>query len=115
MSLSKTQQEFTLCVSKLIEYAYQKGYALTLGDAYRDKRVHGDFGEKKSYSSAKSCHKLRLAIDLNLFVDGEYITDGNCEAYWDLGEWWENCHELARWGGRFEDANHFSFEVWGAQ
>lgn len=115
MSLGKTQREFTKCIGKLIIYVYSKGYELTTGDAYRDKRVHGDFGEKKSYSAAKSVHKLRLAMDLNLFLNDKYITDGTCPEFIDLGKYWESLHPLARWGGRFKDGNHFSFEYWGCK
>jgi hypothetical protein len=113
MSLSKQQQEFTVCAAKLILYANECGYGLTLGDAYRDSRLHGQFGEKKSYSAASSTHKVRLAIDLNLFVNGKYITDGNSPEYLKLGVYWESLNSLARWGGRFKDANHFSFEYMG--
>jgi hypothetical protein len=113
MSLSKKQQRFTECVGKLIAHAYNLGYALTFGDAYRDPRVHGDHGTKLSYAASKSVHKLRLAVDLNLFVSGEYITTGDHIAYQQLGEFWEGLDPDARWGGRFDDANHFSFEQWG--
>lgn len=103
---------------QLIQFAYMQGYKLTFGDAFRDPRVHGDFGEKKegSYSSANSVHKERLAVDFNLFVDGEYITDGNHPAYQEMGKYWKSLHTLARWGFDFPgDANHFSFEIWGAK
>ena len=56
-----------------------------------------------------SCHLHRLAIDLNLFVDGEFIT-GSHEAWDVLGEFWESLHLLARNGRGWNDANHFSFE-----
>tara|TARA_R110000868_G_scaffold275405_1_gene535139 strand:- start:331 stop:471 length:141 start_codon:yes stop_codon:yes gene_type:complete len=36
--------------------------------------VHGNVGEKKSYSAANSLHKQRLAVDFNLFRDGQYLT-----------------------------------------
>ena len=55
-----------------------------------------------------SLHYIRLAIDLNLFVNGRYITSGDNPAYKELGVYWERLHELCRWGGRFDDANHFS-------
>ena len=115
MSLSRKQQDFTKCIGELICYAYRQGYALSFGDAYRDPRLHGEFGEKKSYSATNSVHKVRLAVDLNLFVEGEYITDGDHPAYIDLGEFWERLHDSARWGGRFNDANHYSFEHWGCK
>ena len=113
MSLSNTQQQFTVSLAKLILFADSKGYDLTVGDAYRDPRVHGEFGTKRAYGAASSVHKKRLASDLNLFVDGKYITDGEHPAYIELGEFWEAVHPLARWGGRFKDANHFSFEFQG--
>lgn len=113
MSLSTKQQEFTRCVSQLINFATAQGFGLTFGDAYRDKRAHGEFGVKRGYSAASSVHKKRLAVDLNLFVDSKYITNGNCEEYKLLGQAWERMHPDARWGGRFNDANHFSFEYNG--
>lgn len=112
MSLRKKQSEFVKCVTALLVYGDAKGYEFTFGDAYRDPRVHGEVGVKlpKSYSHPSSVHKSRLAIDLNLFVDGAYISDGNHPAYQDLGAHWKTLHPMARWGGDFRDANHFSFE-----
>ena len=114
MKLGDKQRLFTQQVGKLIAYAYEQGYELTLGDAYRDPRLHGELGTKRGYGASKSNHKIRLAIDLNLFVEGEYITDGGHPAYLDLGEFWKGTHELAEWGGGSRnDANHFSFNHGG--
>jgi len=113
MKLSIKQQRFTTCIGKLITYADSKKYGLTQGDAYRDPRVHGEFREKNSYSAANSVHKIRLAHDFNLYIDGEWISDVGHPAWLDLGEHWEAMDSDARWGGRFNDANHFSFEHWG--
>ena len=113
MSLSKKQQRFTECIGTLIAYAYSRGYGFTFGDAYRDERVHGGFGARSSYAAANSVHKVRLAVDLNLFVDGEYITDGEHPAYQELGALWKTLDDEARWGGDFKDANHFSFQYQG--
>ena len=108
LTLGQKQRLFTKLVAKLIQYAYAQGYELTLGDAYRDPRVHGDVGVKKSYSSANSVHKQRLAIDLNLFKGGVYQT--STEAHKPLGEYWKSLHPLCRWGGDFStpDGNHYS-------
>jgi hypothetical protein len=108
LSLRKKQSEFARLVGKLILKAYDLGYEVTLGDAYRDPRVHGAMGVRKSYSHPKSAHKIRLAIDLNLFKNGEFLETS--EDHRSLGEWWERQHPLARWGGRFDDGNHYSFE-----
>jgi hypothetical protein len=106
MTLRQQQSLFARKVADLIIKAYEMGYEITLGDAYRDPRLHGALGEKKGYGAAKSFHKQRLAIDLNLFQDGYYLE--GTEAHRKLGEWWES--QGGTWGGRFEDGNHYS---WG--
>jgi hypothetical protein len=107
MTLREKQSLFAIMMAKLIVYAYTQGYEVTFGDAYRDPRLHGVMGVRKSYSHPRSTHKLRLALDLNLFRDGAYLDD--TEDHRPLGEWWEKQHELCRWGGRFGDGNHYSF------
>lgn len=58
-------------------------------------------------------HFKRIAQDLVLDIDGEYIADGSHPAWRMLGEYWEGLHPLCRWGGRWGDANHFSLEDGG--
>lgn len=108
MTLGQKQRKFTRMVADLIVFAYEQGYELTFGDAFRDPRVHGAVGEKKSYSSANSLHKERLAIDLNLFKDGRFLAQS--EDHRPLGEYWESLG--GSWGGRFSspDGNHYSLE-----
>ena len=104
--LGDKQKRFTRHIASLISWAYQQGYALTVGDAYRDPRVFGMVGVMKGYGRARSLHKSRLAMDLNLFIDGEYMEDS--ESYRPLGEYWESLDADNVWGGRFNDGNHFS-------
>ena len=111
MSLRQTQSEFAALVPRLIDHAISLGYEVTLGDAYRDPRVHGEIGVKLGYGHPRSAHKQRTAIDLNLFKAGAFL--GDTEAHRPLGEWWEKQHPLARWGGRFADGNHYSLEIGG--
>ncbi len=106
MTLRQQQSRFASKVADLIIQAEAMGFEVTLGDAYRDPRVHGAFGEKKAYGAAKSFHKQRLAIDLNLFKDGKFLQ--GTDAHRPLGEWWES--QGGTWGGRFNDGNHYS---WG--
>lgn len=105
-SLRARQSEFALKVAHLILKAHELGYEVTLGDAFRDPRLHGEYGIKSGYGASRSYHKLRLAIDLNLFKDGKFL-DGT-EGHRELGEWWES--QGGTWGGRFNDGNHYS---WG--
>lgn len=92
------QSHFAESAARLILRAITLGYEVTLGDAYRDPRC--------PYGHPHSLHRMRLAIDLNLFRDGIYLTE--TEDYRELGEYWESIG--GSWGGRFDDGNHFSFE-----
>lgn len=103
-TLRQKQSRFAAMIPSLINKAKELGYQVTLGDAYRDPRLHGEAGVKKGYGHSKSCHKLRLAIDLNLFKDGVFL--GSSEDHKPLGEWWES--QGGTWGGRFQDGNHYS-------
>jgi hypothetical protein len=117
MPLRKQQSKFVRMLADLLDYAHARGYEFTLGDAYRDPRVHGELGVKKSYSSANSVHKLRLAIDLNLFKDGVFLY--TTKDHEPLGVYWESIGGI--WGGRFEenggiaDGNHYSLEYNGVK
>ena len=44
MNLSQRQRLFVKLLPRLIDFAYAQGYELTLGDAYRDPRLHGALG-----------------------------------------------------------------------
>jgi len=103
MTLREKQAHFTINIAYLIIWSYNQGYELTVGDCYRDIRCE--------YGHPKSLHRQRLAIDLNLFKDGAYLT--NTEDYKPLGDYWKSLHALNRWGGDFKnnpDGNHFSVE-----
>lgn len=107
-SLGQKQRRFARLVARLIDKAHELGFEVTLGDAFRDPRVHGALGVKLGYGHPRSAHKNRLAIDINLFKNGKYLTA--TEDYKPLGEWWEKQAPDARWGGRFQDGNHMSIE-----
>ena len=108
VNLGEKQELFMRLLPGLLNQVHAMGYQLRGGDLFRAPSVHGEMGEKKSYSAANSCHKLKLAIDLNLFKDGEFLTD--TEDHRPIGEWWESLHPLCRWGGRWNDGNHYSLE-----
>lgn len=114
-TLSQLQRLFMRLVPKLINWAYDNGYELTLGDGYRDPRVFGEVGVVKGYGHKSSCHKSRLAIDLNLFKNGVFLQLSSDHA--PLGAYWKSLHPLCRWGGDFStpDGNHYSMEWQGQQ
>jgi hypothetical protein len=104
--MREQQSKFAHMAALLILHAIELGYEVTLGDAYRDPRLHGEFGVKKGYGEAKSYHKQRLAIDINLYRNGVYLDKTTDHA--QLGAWWKD--QGGTWGGDFKtpDGNHYS-------
>jgi hypothetical protein len=113
-TLGEKQRQFARLIPKLFEKAFELGFEVTLGDGFRDPRVFGAIGVRMGYGHPRSAHKNKLAIDLNLYkdLDGDGKLDYAelTEQHRPLGEWWEKQHPSARWGGRFQDGNHYSFE-----
>lgn len=126
MKLGKKQETFSILLSVLLVKAGSLGFEVRVGDLFRDPRafgefgtntilnIHGDIVAKAPYGREFSMHKLKLAVDLNLFMpDGEYLN--LTEHHKELGQWWKTMDEDARWGGDFgsKDGNHYSLTHWG--
>lgn len=113
MTLREKQSLFALKVGHLLSHVGDMGFAATLGEAYRSPEEAARLA-KAGKGIAKSLHTLRLAIDINLFRDGRYLT--RSEDYAIVGSWWEaqsfDGVEFC-WGGRFKDGNHFSISHGG--
>jgi hypothetical protein len=114
-TLRESQSLLIKCLGEFIRFATQRGYELTLGEAYiatprktRDGKVVDDGVHMRG-----SLHYLRLAIDLNLFVRGQYIQASDDPAWVELGLFWEALDPQCRWGGRFGDGNHLSLAYEG--
>lgn len=105
--LHQAQWDFTLAQARLTIWAFEQGYLLSKGDAYRDDRC--------PYGSKSSRHHQRLAQDFNLFIitgetpegDFTYKYCENTEDHEAIGEEWERMGGI--WGGRFNDGNHYEW------
>jgi len=100
MGLVDKQNKFAGMVALLVLYIQSQGYQVTYGDAYRDDRV--------TYGHPKSTHRFRLAVDLNIFKDGVYLSGDEDHA--KFHDFWDSI------GGseRIEnDGNHYSCEHQG--
>lgn len=109
-ALSAAQQEFAHDVALLILEAGKMGLGVTFGEAWRPPELQQVYIQTGRSWTANSRHLDRLAVDLNLFVDGEYARDE--ELYVPLGEFWEALRPgLNKWGvgdgAPRKDANHF--------
>lgn len=105
MTLREKQCEFTLMIAVLITWAYEQGYELTFGEAYRTAE-QAAWNAARGIGIVSTLHTKRLAVDFNLFIKGVYQT--TTEAYKPMGLKWESMG--GSWGGRFTrpDGNHFS-------
>jgi hypothetical protein len=112
LTLGQLQRIHVELVSELIAYTYSQGYELSWGEAFRTQQ-QAQWDVQHGTGIAQSVHCDRLAVDLQLFKDGVYLTDP--EAYRFMGDYWKTLHPLARWGGDFTtvDANHFSLTYQG--
>lgn len=102
-SLGQKQRRFVRMVADLILFAYRSGYELSFAEAYRPPDV-AELYARQGRGIRNSLHCERLAIDLNLFRDGQYLD--STEAHRPLGEYWESIG--GTWGGRFQDGGHYS-------
>jgi hypothetical protein len=110
---------FTLTRNWIVNWGprlnYNRNYEFTLGEAYVQtprKTREGTFVSDGVHMPS-SLHYTRLAIDLNLFIRGVYITRSDDMAWIDLGSFWKGLDPSCSWGGDFGDANHFSVTFGG--
>lgn len=116
-TIFEKQTKFAELSAKLILKAFELGYEVTLGEAWRPDVVAQAYATD-GRGIKNSLHRLRLAIDINLFHGGKHLNKS--EEYRILGEWWEaqstkDSLILCCWGGRFGDGNHFSIEHGGVK
>jgi hypothetical protein len=109
LTLGQKQRLFTHLVAQLIVHAYAEGYELTFGEAYRTPEQAKWNADKAGTGIANSLHTSRLAVDLNLFRDGKFLTTS--DDHRPLGAFWKTLHPACAWGGDFRprpDGNHYS-------
>lgn len=105
MTLREKQEIFTRNVAKLIEFIFDSGYTCTLGEAARTQE-QADIYAARGIGSKNSLHLQRLAIDINIFKDGQWLKKS--DDYEFAGIFWLALHEDNTWGGSGNDGNHFS-------
>jgi hypothetical protein len=106
--VSALQQEFAQSMAKLIQKAAELGYGVTMGECWRTPE-QAMLNAQHGTGIVHSLHMYRLAVDLNLFKDGQYLSGS--EGYSQLGEWWKTLGPRYRWGGDFihlKDYDHYS-------
>ena len=83
------QSIFLQNVAKLIEYGHSlPGYVLTGGELWRTADQQAIYLSKGLTKTKFSRHQQRLAIDINVFVDGVLRMDA--KAYEPLAKFWNS-------------------------
>ena len=106
MRLGEKQELFAQLIAEHMLWLINHGYTIRCGDFFAKT------GHRKG-----SNHYKKLAADLNLFKDGEYLNETGQHHH--SGKKWERRHELCRWGGNWDkdeiagepgedDGNHYS-------
>jgi len=96
--LGDKRELFTSLLPRLIDKMIADGYQPRLG---KDGLKH----------MKGSLHFEGLAVDIDLFKDRVYLTQTSDHR--PFGEFWEKLHVSCRWGGRFNDGNHYSVTYLG--
>lgn len=104
-----------LCL--LFDWLYSHNYEITLGEVYRPEETAKLYAAE-GIGIVNSLHRLRLAIDVNLWLSDKLLTA--TKDYEAAGCYWESLstpQALCKWGGRFTraDGNHFSIANGGYQ
>jgi hypothetical protein len=125
MTLREKQSTFILNVARLIVNAFENGIELTFGEALRTpeqqllyfegftiqkigSNLHFVKTDRKT-KTLKSKHLEKLAIDLNIFIDGVWKTDK--ESYRPIAEYWKSLHPSNDCGYFWNwDFNHFEMK-----
>jgi hypothetical protein len=119
VTLREQRVEFSKLLAVLVLWVSEQGDArgdweIALDEvAVHSPRAAWVGGERTAVTDAVhkhgSFHHQGLAADLNLYVGRKWITDGGDPAWTLIGLKWEAMHGFCTWGGRWKDANHFSF------
>lgn len=124
MTLREKQSLFLSNVSKLIAWSFENGFQMTIGEGLRTteqqllyfegysiQKIGSDLKFVQTARKTKtlqSKHLDKLAIDLNVFIEGIYTVDKS--KLQPIGDYWESLNELNQWGGNwatFLDTPHF--------
>lgn len=114
MTEGQLQRKFPPLVALLIQWIYTQGLEVTFGEAWRTPE-QAAWNAAHGKGIVHSLHCDRLAIDLNLFKDGVYLTDA--ESYKPLADYWKTLDPDACAGYDFasRDADHFSLGLNGVR
>ena len=120
MSLREDRILFTSLVTQLLvkvserEWSYGKVEVAVDEWTVHSKRIYTDLetGERRMGTDRvhhpKGFHPRGLALDLLVYIDGAYISDGGHPIWRDLDQLAHSLHPDLNFGDEFNDSNHLS-------
>lgn len=108
LTLRQKQSVFAKNIGLLIIWAYNNGYELTFGEAWRPPEMEAIYVKEGKSETMNSRHIVRMAVDLNGFKNG-VLLQSNTD-YKPLGDFWKSINPANVWGGDFktlQDDDHF--------
>lgn len=106
----KKQIFFSQCLARFIFDLQARGYGVTMGEAWRPPETCALY-DKQGKGITNSLHVRRLAVDLNIFLNGELISTNK-----EIADLWQSYStDLYQCSAGFyfitrPDADHFSVE-----
>lgn len=108
MGLVQEQTAFLLDLCKLVYFATERGWQVTLGEGFRTPEQQAIYFKEGKSKTMNSNHLRRLAQDYCFIRDGVAVwTKSELQP---VGNYWESLNPKNRWGGNFHnfpDTPHF--------
>jgi len=106
----KSQFEFLNDTLDLMRFAIKQGFVITYGEAFRTKEQQEIYIKTGKSKTMNSRHLVRMALDLNFFLNGKLINDPEILA--PIGRFWMSLNPKNRWGGDWNRNGNVKDEKW---
>ena len=93
-TLGQMQREFAICFARLIVWIYDQGWQVTFSEGYIGDSI--DKASEDTPHKRTGNHFRKLAVDINLFINGVLISNGNHSAWRAIHRCWATLHPDAR-------------------
>lgn len=108
MTLGQHQEAFARDLVKLIQYGWEQGYEVRIGEVLRTPEQQQLYMQSGGTTTMRSMHLKKCAADLH-WVDRQ----GQICYPPAIGAYWESLNPLNQWGGKwhFKDEDHYQRTV----
>ena len=108
MTLGQHQQQFSRHLVQLLQYAFDLGYEVRIGEVERTLEQQRLYIASGRSQTINSMHLKKCAADLHFIKAGSLVYPE------ELGNYWESLDPANKWGGHwdsFKDFPHFQRTV----